>query len=386
MSKYTSTADITPISISRIGTGYQELDWLYGFSESHSGLNWGMPMGTLSNWIGEGGVGKSRLAISVAREKVSSGSSVLYFQNEVDLPTFASWVGMKSDKFFCSEARILSEQLHIVKELSPSLVIVDSINLIHEFGSGRDENIRNIVESYRDAIKSFGSHVIFLCQLNKDGSPKGSTALTHMPDINFILTNNLDGSFDLAVDKKHRYGRTGDKFFSTWRHVKEGVVCISKNREKDEMWSGPDLGLDLESCPLWNMGSSFLSDRDASFMSEKPPVSNPINNPVHKPSIGAVRKDPHEYLLRLPSWVPMKERKEKLLAKCYPPEMCIPSNPFSSTSQAEFEVYQDRIRGCYELHNLLCSLWVPNSLEEEQIYDECMRRFAMGNRDKMKFF
>jgi hypothetical protein len=244
MKNYIAISDIDPTAVDRRSTGYPELDWLYGVSrfqgEKKGSLAlyfWGLPIGKISMWAGESGVGKSRLAISMAKLSVMNGNTVLYFQNEVDLSTFASWVqGSRQLKnFFCSEATALKSQLEIIEKVKPKIIFVDSINLIDEFGTGRDADVREIIESFRNVISKIGSHVIFLCQLNKDGSAKGSTSLTHMPDISFILTNVPEG-FKVSVDKKHRYGRTGPEFFSLWRHIDSGVECLTQNRYKDKKW------------------------------------------------------------------------------------------------------------------------------------------------------
>lgn len=241
MNKYVSISQVQATSIARIPTRVDELDWLYGVSTISDGTvslsYWGMPVGKISSWAGEGGVGKSRLAIEVARLNVAYGSTVLYFQNEVDLPTFASWVrgSQNLPNFFCSEVTALAEQLSIVRQVAPQLVFVDSINLIEEFGGGRDKEVREIVEGFRDVIKHTGSHIVFLCQLNKDGSAKGSSSLGHMPDTAFSLTNVPQG-FKVGVTKKHRYGRTGPDYYGIWRHTEAGVECLTRNREKDSRW------------------------------------------------------------------------------------------------------------------------------------------------------
>ena len=240
---YKSISNVIPSSIRRFSTSQEELDWMYGFSEFSDGsIQWGMPIGKLSTWAGQGGVGKSRLAITLSRLKVQQGSTILYLQSEVDLPTLAQWVGVGDHdydlkNFYCSDATSLKEQTDIIREIKPELVFVDSVNKIQEFGTGSDRNIKKIVDAYRDAIKETGSHVVFLCQIVKDGSTKGSTALVHDPDCVFYLTNDKKGGFRISVGNKHRYGRTGAEFFGNWKHTESGVECISNNRFKDEKFS-----------------------------------------------------------------------------------------------------------------------------------------------------
>jgi len=229
--RYQSIANIKAEKPRRITTGEPELDWLYGVSEFPEGNEVGMPVGTISTWCGEGGVGKSRLAIKVARYKVQNGSTVLYLQNEVDLSTLASWVKGNTElpNFYCSEVTALNEQVAIVKELKPDIVFVDSINLIDEFGTGTAKSIKKIVDGFRSAIRETGSHVVILCQLNKEGSATGSTALGHLPDTNLVLTN-YDDDFRVGIGKKNRYGPKGSGYFGLWRHLTDTVECISNNR------------------------------------------------------------------------------------------------------------------------------------------------------------
>jgi len=241
---YTSITKVKAIKIHRMSTGQSELDWLYGVSEFPAKNEWGMPVGTISTWVGEGGVGKSRMAISVAKSKVSDGHIVLYFQNEVDLPTLASWVDDPTlDNLYCSDSTDLAEQAKIIKELVPDFVFVDSINLIDGYGNGNDGVVREIAKVYREAIKGTKTHVIFLCQLNKDGSAKGSSSLKHLPDIQMLLTNEPGGCFKVSFgdDKpKHRYGRVSSEYYGIWKHTDDGVECISNNRFKDSRWAKTD--------------------------------------------------------------------------------------------------------------------------------------------------
>lgn len=238
---YISISEVEATQVQRISTYIPEFDWLYGVSKFGSTnapiYSWGLPVGKISVWQAEKGTGKSRLAIEMARLNVTNGSTVLYFQNEVDLPTFASWVrGSRSlSNFFCSEETVLLKQVKVIEDLSPQLVIVDSINLIEEFGNGRDSEVREVVQAFRDVVAKTSSHIIFLCQLNKDGSAKGSSSLGHMPDILLNLTKE-EGGFRVSANDKHRYGRTGSEFFGIWKHTDSGVECISQNRLGDRSW------------------------------------------------------------------------------------------------------------------------------------------------------
>ncbi len=278
---YTSISDIKGESVKRVSTGHDELDWLYGLSKDLNIYQWGIPVRTISTWVGEGGVGKSRLAINLAKYKVSHGKKVLYLQNEVDLPTLAGWVGDTLDMqgFYCSTATALAKQVSMIKELRPDFVFVDSINLIDEFGSGTAKSIKTIVDGFRDAIEGLETHVVILCQLNKEGTATGSTALGHLPDINLSLTNtDEDGVFAVSIGKKHRYGRKGATYTSLWRHTETSVECISKNRLTDDRWFQPD-SYKQDSAVFADFGERRQRKFDIVPMGSLPNTESAVSNP-----------------------------------------------------------------------------------------------------------
>ena len=86
-------SEIEASPLQRCVTGFEELDWIYGYSVFSNRTEWGLPQGKISLWAGQCGVGKSRLCIDVAKNIAKShvGAKVLYFQTESPLSDFASW-------------------------------------------------------------------------------------------------------------------------------------------------------------------------------------------------------------------------------------------------------------------------------------------------------
>ncbi len=238
-----SISEIKPETVKRSLSGFSELDWLYGYSKFPNGIYWGIPYGKISLWAGESGVGKSRAAISVAKKLVNIGARVLYFQNEVDLPTFADWVKCNYNNFIVSDDTDLKNQIKNIIMAQPNVVFVDSVNQIEEYKSGTKRDIKNIIEGYngiegfRGISKSLNCHIVLISQLNQDGTVKGSTTLSHLIDIEFsVILSGIDDHFLIKVGKKHRYGRTGEMFKTLWRHTDEGVESVSKYRTEDKIW------------------------------------------------------------------------------------------------------------------------------------------------------
>jgi len=241
-----SISKIEPKEVSRFNSGYSELNWIYGKSNTPKGIKWGIPFGKISLWAGAGGVGKSRTAISIAKKIVSLGGRVLYFQNEVDLPTFSGWVKKGTynlDNFLVSNSTDLESQINDIILAKPHIVFDDSINQLEEYRSGTKRDIKNIIEGnngkigFREVAKRTNAHIVFISQLNQDGSVKGSTTLSHLVDIEFKINNiEIDDHFLIDVGTKHRYGRTGDMFRTLWKHTDDGVESVSDHRYRDKVW------------------------------------------------------------------------------------------------------------------------------------------------------
>ena len=206
-----------------------------------------MPSGKISLWAGKSGIGKSRAAVTVAAAVATRGYRILYLQNETDLGIFAHNIRNSGrtmpNNFYIGDSTSLNQQLSDILQCRSHLVVVDSVNMIQEFNSGSDKDIRRVIEGeraypgYRQICQKTGCHVIFLSQLTKNGDPRGSTVLTHLVDIVFELVPvDNAGCFAIKVGNKHRYGRIGRNFTSWWQHRNWGVECITDYSREDELW------------------------------------------------------------------------------------------------------------------------------------------------------
>lgn len=246
MKNYSKLSEIKAKPIPRIKTGFDELDYIYGYSVFSEAIYWGMPMGKISLWAGTSGIGKSRLAIDIAK-MISSYAKVLYFQTEADLEDFGSWVKdtNKYNNFYCSGESNIDNMIKIMYEVNPDVVIIDSVNEIEEFSIGSKKETRRIINGedgkvgLKKAINDINGHLILLGQLNADGSIKGGTSLPHLVDIALNLVpadKECKSTFAVTVGIKHRYGRRDDNIYGIWYHVEEGVKCFSENRHYDDKW------------------------------------------------------------------------------------------------------------------------------------------------------
>jgi len=253
---YKRLSEIEAVPVVRASTSFEELDFIYGYSEYQGQWMWGMPKGKISLWAGTSGIGKSRLAIDVAKN-CSLRGEVLYFQTESSLEDFAGWTKDSSlyPNLYCSSDNKIDDITKTILQVKPKLVIIDSVNEVAEFVNGNKQEARRIIhglepETLQDspwvifhnglkhAADFVGCHIILLGQLNQDGTIKGGTSLPHLVDIHFELKpySGCKNIFAVSVGIKHRYGRRDDSIYGAWQHKEDGVKCVTDNRLSDEKW------------------------------------------------------------------------------------------------------------------------------------------------------
>jgi len=240
--KYSSINDIKGTSVRRLVTGLPELNWIYG----NTNKAYGIPEKTISLWSGPSGTGKSRLAIKTIKSLFSRNENwkILYFQGEVPLENFASYVGADSVKhrnLFVSDVFTMADIESSIKELRPHIVLIDSVNKVYDFKKhGGDYIIDGSPEDNIIGLKSvcnkYDVIIIMLGQVNQNGSNKGGTSLTHAVDIHlsFLPVKGDKDKFRVEVGEKQRYGKRTP--WAIFGHNKDGVFEVTENRYYDKDW------------------------------------------------------------------------------------------------------------------------------------------------------
>jgi predicted ATP-dependent serine protease len=255
-----SINDVEEKQFSRISTGVPDFDELIGIScidriyggqfyiEAH--IERGLPRGCISLWSGEPGVGKSRIITQIAKNINSKGECILVFPGEMPEEQYKSSAGYIRipNIYYISDSRVLSEQLDIIDEIQrnniygqrPTLVIIDSINMLEGFNSSN--GLRDIIEKYKKKANEMNCHVAFISHQNKEGDVKGNTDLPHLVDNVFMLNKfiSINGEkirfSELKLSKitkdelksifyvevgKNRGGKTGGIIY--FKHTDDGI-------------------------------------------------------------------------------------------------------------------------------------------------------------------
>ena len=252
MENVTKLSDLEAVPIQRLYTCFDELDWIYGYSQFPEKLIWGFPFMKMSLWSGESGVGKSRLAIELAKRLSKRFTNegfegkILYFQTESPLEDFASWVNDTTDysNIYCSGESSIDKMIEIIYEVKPYIVFIDSVNEIDEFENGNKKEARRLIKGeegkpgLKQAIQDNRIAQIFILgQLNQDGKTiKGGTSLPHLVDVALDLRNCEDGDdiFTVLVGAKNRHGSKSGH--TKMQHTDAGVNEIGRNRFNDDFW------------------------------------------------------------------------------------------------------------------------------------------------------
>jgi len=232
--------DLNSDTTKRLQTFNDEIDWLYDGTpikdENDETLykDYGLPVGKISLWAGERGVGKTRTTIQICGKMNKKGKRIIVIQGEVALSEYKQWtrgVIIDTDNFWVSDQVHLDDQISTIKALRPDLVVVDSLNMIREARTA--SGMRTILTEYKRVARLTQCHVIFIGHLNKNGGVKGNNDLEYLVDIVVHIRKRAEGSneFALSIPDKNRYGCTGREVWMM--HNEDGVDTISTFSKTD---------------------------------------------------------------------------------------------------------------------------------------------------------
>lgn len=230
MSKVVPLNKIENIDVRRLPTTIVEIDRVYGQTRLFNGdIEYGLPCGKISYWAGGNGVGKTRIAIHIAKKMNQIGARILYFQGEVPADEFKQWTGEvpNPQNFMVSEDTSAEDIAEGILKSKPDLCVIDSANMIQDYD--KKSKIKKIFEVLRKVVASVGCHLIMIAQLNQDGTVKGGTVAPHLVDIVVELdvvpqkVAKVTGAFFLQI-KKNRYGKSGG--WVGFRHFDYGIEAV----------------------------------------------------------------------------------------------------------------------------------------------------------------
>ena len=197
-------SEVATDSAQRKRTGIGELDRVLGS---------GLVPGAVVLLAGEPGVGKSTLLIDVAAKWAGTGETTLYISGEESASQVklrAERTGAVHDDLYLASENDLGTVLGHVEEISPSLLIVDSVQTIATAGAdgapGGPSQVREVTAALARVAKRRNMAVILVGHVTKDGAIAGPRTMEHLVDVVLSFEGDRHSGFRMVRATKNRFG------------------------------------------------------------------------------------------------------------------------------------------------------------------------------------
>jgi DNA repair protein RadA/Sms len=188
-----------------------------GVGEFDRVLGGGIVPGAAILLSGEPGVGKSTLLLEVAAQSARAGRRVLYASAEestAQVRLRAERTGALHDELYLAAETDLATILGHIDEVSPELVIVDSVQTVSSALSdgvaGQPSQVREVASTLIRVAKERGLPVIIVGHVTKDGSIAGPRILEHLVDVVCHFEGDRQTSLRFVRALKNRFGPTDE--------------------------------------------------------------------------------------------------------------------------------------------------------------------------------
>jgi DNA repair protein RadA/Sms len=190
----------------RLASGSKELDRVLGG---------GVVQGALILLGGEPGIGKSTLMLQAAMHM--KDQKVLYISGEesqMQLRMRATRLKLEHQDFFILTETDTSLIFRHIKDISPSVVVIDSIQTLTtpsiESSAGSISQIRECAAEFQRFAKESGTPVFLIGHITKEGSLAGPKILEHMVDTVLQFEGDHNHMYRILRSAKNRFGSTSE--------------------------------------------------------------------------------------------------------------------------------------------------------------------------------
>ena len=188
-----------------------------GIDEFDRVLGGGIVSGSVVLLSGEPGIGKSTLLMQICGVLANQGKKILYVSGEESpgqLKMRAKRLNIDSDNLYVQTETHLERIIEEINNLSPDIVIADSVQTIYSENSnsapGSITQVKEASSSFISIAKNDGISVILVGHVNKDGAIAGPKVLEHMVDTVLHFEGDKENSFRIIRAIKNRFGSTNE--------------------------------------------------------------------------------------------------------------------------------------------------------------------------------
>ena len=203
-----------------------------GLPELDRVLGGGFVPGAVLLLAGEPGVGKSTLLLESAAQWARAGHRALYVTGEesaAQVRLRAERIGAVADDLYLVAETDLGRVLGQIEAVSPSLLILDSVQTIAsadvDGAAGGVTQVREVAASLVAAAKSRDITTVLVGHVTKDGSVAGPRTLEHLVDVVLTFEGDRQGPLRLVRAVKNRYGPADE--IGCFELVDDGIVGLA---------------------------------------------------------------------------------------------------------------------------------------------------------------
>ena len=217
-----SIADVDVAQWRTRPTGIPELDRVLGG---------GLVPGSVTLLGGEPGIGKSTLLLQAMASVASDGTRVLYVSAEESTQQVrvrAERLGALTPSLYLAAETALPHLLAFVEEVRPELLVVDSIQTVHDpelsSAAGSVAQVRDCAARLVGQAKARGLATVLVGHVTKDGGLAGPRVLEHVVDTVLAFEGERHHALRLLRAVKHRFGATDQ--LGLFEMTSDGLVGV----------------------------------------------------------------------------------------------------------------------------------------------------------------
>jgi DNA repair protein RadA/Sms len=199
-------------------------------------LGGGIVAGSVVLLGGDPGIGKSTLMFQCLYTLAAQGKRCLYISAEESLRQTklrAKRLGAVSDGLFVAAETALERIIQGVEELSPQVLVIDSIQSIYtsQLGSapGSISQVRETSGRLTYLAKGLGVATFLVGHVTKDGAIAGPRVLEHIVDTVLYMERSADSPFRILRAVKNRFGSTNE--IGVFEMKEEGLQEVTNPSE-----------------------------------------------------------------------------------------------------------------------------------------------------------